>query len=338
MIDDSIKRFYSGKKVVVTGGCGAIGKVLVKYLLCHCEPRLVISFDQDESGLFYQMNTICDARFEVYFGDVRSNEDLRNAFQGADCVFHLAASKNVPIGEISPLACISVNVAGTTNVITASKEAGVEVVVLSSSDKAVNPVGVMGATKLLCERLFIASPSENGMKAVTTRFGNVLWTSGSVATVFEKQAKAAEHLTLTSPVMSRFMMTANDAIELLLETGCEGLSGEIFIARMPSVNLEIFAEAFCLFSSQMGWSDLDKIQFKITGSKYSEKMHEELMYEFEVSNSCEYDKYFIVNRNSERDSKSKSIRPNRTYSSATEKPLGVQTTLELIKRAFFEIQ
>ena len=248
------------KKVVVTGGAGTCGSRIVRALLAIDHIEEVVSLDFDEGSLFFQMQeyrALYGFRYQSVMVDIRDLDDLRRVFRGAQAVIHCAAYKNVPVCETSPTACISVNIDGTSNVIKAAIDTSVDKVLFTSSDKAVRPTNVMGATKLVGERLIVAanigSNGSSDTKFSATRFGNVVGSTGSVLPVFVNQLKNDQKLTITDLEMSRFMMSQHNAATLVLESLDMMQGGEIFITKMPVLKLREFSEAiFQLYNQPLG--------------------------------------------------------------------------------------
>lgn len=287
--------FYQGKDILVTGGCGSIGKAIVKQLL-QLKPKRVRIFDQHESGLFHFQQELEDqpaARFLL--GSVRDKERLKWAMEGVDVVFHAAALKHVPLCEYNSYDAVQTNVSGTQNVIETAREAGVQRVIAISTDKAVNPVNTMGATKLLSEKLIMnANFGETKTRYSCVRFGNVLDSDGSVIPIFRRQIMAGGPVTITSEEMTRFFMTANDAIYLVLKAGMIMQGREIFILKMKSMKITDLAAALIEELAPKYGKDAKTVQTKIMGVRPGEKLHELLMNEEECMHAEEQQDMFIL--------------------------------------------
>jgi len=212
-------------------------------------------------------------------------------------LFHTAAFKHITLCERSPFEAVQTNIVGVQNLITAARENNVEHVIFTSSDKAVNPTSVMGTSKLMGERLMTAANSNldgDGPVFVSTRFGNVLGSRGSVISVFRNQIKQGGPVTLTDPGMTRFIMSLNDAVNLVIESGGIAHGGEVFITKMASVRIQDLAEVMIYnLAPVFGYSPKD-IHIKIIGVKPGEKMYEELLSGEEIRRTWELKNYFVV--------------------------------------------
>jgi UDP-N-acetylglucosamine 4,6-dehydratase len=280
-----------GKKILVTGGAGSIGSRLVEKLLEH-GPKVVRIFDHDETRLVELKHRIKEREDVRYLlGDMKDRERLRYAVEGIDIVFHSAALKHVEECEYNPFEAVKTNVVGTQNVIDVATQEEVEKVIFTSSDKAVNPTNVMGATKLLCERLITAANYYKGARRSafsSVRFGNVVGSSGSVIPVFLEQIRKGGPVTLTDPNMTRFIMSGDWAIELLIKATELAKGGEIFIFKMQSIKIHDLAQVM------MEKFGKERVEVKVTGRKPGEKLYEELMTESEAERALETEDMFIV--------------------------------------------
>jgi len=280
-----------GKKILVTGGAGSIGSRLVEKLLKR-GPKVVRVLDHDETRLVELKHRIGDREDVRYLvGDVKDRDRLRYAVEGIDIIFHAAALKHVEECEYNPFEAVKTNVIGTQNVIDVAIQEEVEKVIFTSSDKAVNPTNVMGATKLLCERLITAANYYKGARRSvfsSVRFGNVVGSSGSVIPVFLSQIKRGGPVTLTDPNMTRFIMSEEQAIELLIKATELARGGEIFIFKMHAIRISDLAEVMI---EKFGRG---RVEVKIVGRKPGEKLYEELMTETEAERALETEDMFIV--------------------------------------------
>ena len=290
--------FYQNKTILVTGGVGSIGSELVRKLLKH-DPRVIRIFDNNESGLFDLEHELRLERKKIRFlvGDIRDKVRLKMAMEDTDVVFHVAALKHVPSCEYNPFEAVQTNVLGTQNVIEAALESNVEKVINISTDKAVNPINVMGATKLLAERLTATADQYKGAKKRTilasVRFGNVLESRGSVLPLLRAQIKE-KFVTITDPAMTRFFMPRSKAIELVLRAGEMAKGGETFILKMPAVRIFDFVKVVIVdLAPQYGFSP-EEIEIKTIGERPGEKTHEELMTAEEMLRVKETDDMFIL--------------------------------------------
>ena len=288
----------SDKRVLVTGVCGTVGKELVRQLLEERKVKELFALDNNESELFFLEHGF--SRFKqasFYLADVRDRDKLNHKMNGIDVVFHTAAFKHVLLCERSPFEAVQTNIIGVQNVITAARDNEVERIVFTSSDKAVNPTSVMGTSKLMGERLMTAANSDfvrGGPIFVSTRFGNVLGSSGSVVPVFRGQIRRGGPVTLTDPAMTRFIMTLADAVRLVIESGEIAQGGEVFIAKMPTIRIEDLAEVMIQeLAPTFGHRPAD-IQIEITGPQPGEKMYEELLSFEETRRTWELKNYFVI--------------------------------------------
>ena len=293
--------FYKNKTVLVTGGSGSIGREIVKKLL-EVNPKAVRIFDNNETALFDLEEELNSKKIRTFIGDIRDKDRLKRAFENVDIIFHAAALKHVPLCEYNPFDAVKTNVLGTQNVLDAALDKNVEKVIMVSTDKAVNPVNVMGATKLLAERLTISANYYRGNKRTIfscVRFGNVLNSRGSVVPTFKKQIQKGGPVTITDPKMSRFIMYIPDAAKLILKAGQIAHGKEIFILKMPAVNIVDLANVMIKDLAPKYGHDPEKIEIKITGKRVGEKMYEELMTEDEALCAVDEGKLFILNSKKE---------------------------------------
>jgi len=285
---------FNGKSIFVTGSCGTIGAELIDQLLNNPKynPKEVIGIDNNESSLFFQdQQFLNDSRASFFVTDIRDKSELSNRMRGVDIVIHAAALKHVILCERSPEQAVQTNINGVQNVIAAADINNVEVVIFTSSDKAVNPTNVMGTTKLMGERLMTAANSskrENGPKFASTRFGNVLGSNGSVIPIFRNQISNGGPVTLTDKNMTRFVMSVEEAVELVLNSVIEAKGGEVFVTKMPVMKIEDLATAMI--------EELAPNEIEVTeiGSKPGEKLYEELMSDEETRRTIELDQFFSV--------------------------------------------
>ena len=287
-------KIFDGKSIFITGSCGTIGAELVVQLLGNPKynPKNIIGIDNNESALFFQdQQFLDDPRASFYVADIRDKGELSKRMRGVDIVIHAAALKHVILCERSPEQAVQTNINGVQNVIDAADINKVEVVIFTSSDKAVNPTNVMGTTKLMGERLMTAANSskrENGPIFASTRFGNVLGSNGSVIPIFRNQISQGGPVTLTDRNMTRFVMSVEEAVELVLNSATEAKGGEVFVTKMPVMRIEDLAVAMI--------EELRSENIEITeiGSKPGEKLYEELMSNEETRRTIELDQFFSI--------------------------------------------
>lgn len=291
---------FQDKSILVTGACGTVGKELVKQLLTNDEykPSEVIGIDNNESNLFFLDQDYLDndkARFFV--ADIRDPVELSRRMRGVDIIFHTAALKHVILCERSPEQALQTNILGIQNIISAAIENNVERVVFTSSDKAVNPTNVMGTSKLMGERLMTAANSNkrgDGPIFTSTRFGNVLGSSGSVVPIFHNQISKGGPVTLTHKEMTRFVMSIEEAVRLVIDSALMAQGGEVFITKMPVVRIHDLALAMIEELAPTYGFAAEDIEIDIIGTKPGEKLYEELMSPEETRRAMELADYFSV--------------------------------------------
>lgn len=278
-----------GTRVLVTGACGSIGSSLVERMLS--QGCVVCAFDQNEDGLFHldqKYKPNYGDNLKLFIGSVRDNVRLDRALEGVEVVFHCAALKHVYLSEYNPFEAMQTNINGVNNVISASLKAGVNQVIFTSSDKAVNPSSTMGATKLLGERLMTAANHHSGDHSTrfsSVRFGNVLNTNGSVLQIFKKQIKEEKPLTITAKNMTRFFITMNQSIDLCLYAANNMIGGEVFVMNMGSCSIIDLAKVI---------SQGKPFEYTVIGEKPGEKLYEELITEVEASRTALKDNIYTV--------------------------------------------
>ena len=288
--------FYRNKKLLVTGGVGSIGSNLVKKLL-KLDPAIIRVFDNNETGLFDLEQELQSPKIRTLLGDIRDKDRMSMAMNGIDIVFHASALKHVPLCEYNPFDAVKTNVLGTQNVLEAALANEVRKVINVSTDKAVSPTNVMGATKLLAERLTISANYYSGNKKTvfsSVRFGNVLNSRGSVIPLFRKQIREGGPVTITDRRMTRFFMEIPAASHLILTAGEIAKGREIFILKMPAFRIADLAEAMIEeYASESGRRPSD-IPVKIIGKRNGEKLYEDLMAEEEAERAYEREDMFLI--------------------------------------------
>ncbi len=318
--------YYKGKKVLVTGGSGSIGQKIVKELIQY-DVDVVRVLDNNETALFDLEQDLKSSKIRTFVGDIRDLQRLKMAFKDIDIIFHAAAYKHVPLCEYNPMDAVKTNVMGTQNIIDAAIVCEVKKVILISTDKAVNPANVMGATKLLAERLMISSNAYSGIGGTQfscVRFGNVLNSRGSVIPVFKKQIKEGGPLTITDKAMTRFIMHIHEAAKLILNAGSISEGGEIFILKMPSVKVTDLAEAMIEYYAPKYGYEIGDIDVKIIGKRVGEKLHEELMTPDEILYAEETEDLFIIRKDFVEN------HPNFIYDSSEIGQLSKKKILEIL--------
>ena len=283
-----MKNFYEDKDILVTGGAGSIGKAIVSSILKK-NPRRVRILDQNETAQFYlQQSLIKYPKARYFIGDIRDKEKVNFAVRGANIVIHCAALKHVPLCEYNPSEAVNTNIIGLNNVINAAKENKVEKFIYISTDKAVNPQNIMGVTKLLGEKLVNnATTGITDTKFATVRFGNVLNSNGSVVPLFKNQIKKNKQITITHPEMTRFFMTIDDAVKLILEVIEKTKGRETYILKMDAMKIKDLAEVLISHYKK-------NTKTKIVGIRPGEKMYESLLTEEEAKIAENTNKMLIL--------------------------------------------
>lgn len=292
------EQFFYNKKVAVTGACGTIGSELIRQLTENYSVGELVGLDNNESELFFleqRYSHLPNCWF--FLTDIRDSQKLKKQLQGIDIVFHTAAFKHVILCEKSPFEAVQTNILGVRNIIDAALENKVEKVIFTSSDKAVNPTNVMGTSKLMGERLMTAANStrkEDGTIFSSTRFGNVLGSSGSVIPIFREQIKKGGPVTLTHDKMTRFIMSISEAVRLVIDSAMIACGGEVFVTKMPTIRIRDLAEVMIEELARKYGRDPDEIEIQLIGIKPGEKLYEELMSEEEMPRTYELNRYFTV--------------------------------------------
>ena len=331
------------KRILVTGACGTVGRELVRQLLEKHAVRELVGLDNNESELFFLEQQFADYRQASFFlADVRDRDRLCDKMDSIDVVYHTAAFKHVLLCEQSPFEAVQTNIHGVQNIIYAAIENQVERVIFTSSDKAVNPTNVMGTSKLMGERLITAANStlrKTRPIFTSTRFGNVLGSRGSVIPIFRDQIRRGGPVTVTDPEMTRFIMSIEAAVQLIIEAGELSRGGEVFVTKMPAIRIRDLADVMIQeLAPALGYSP-EKIPIKIIGHKAGEKMYEELMNLEETRRSWELARYFVILPAfadiyhqidyEYPDLKSKQV--TRAYQSADETPLSKTSLAKFLK-------
>ncbi len=286
---------FKNKTLLITGGTGSFGNaVLNRFLKTDIGEIRVFSRDekkQDDMRHEFQakMPEVAD-KIKFYIGDVRSLESVKGAMHGVDYIFHAAALKQVPSCEFFPMEAVRTNVIGTDNVLTAAIEAGVKSVICLSTDKAAYPVNAMGITKALEERVAVAKSrtvSPDKTKICCTRYGNVMCSRGSVIPLWIKQIKEGNPITITEPKMTRFIMSLDEAVDLVLFAFENGISGDILVQKAPACTIEVLATAVKeLFECNQ--------DIKVIGIRHGEKMYETLLTNEECANAVDMGDFYRV--------------------------------------------
>jgi len=296
-LDKTLKSHFEGKTVIVTGGTGSIGSLLVRRIL-ELSPKVVRVFSNDESGQFFLQQSLKkyeNVRFLI--GDIRDKDRLTRAFENCDIVFNAAALKHVPLCEYNPFEAVKTNVLGTQNVIEAALERGVSQVAHISTDKVVNAVNTMGATKLLSEKLVVAANHYKGLHNISffcVRLGNVLGSQGSLLHLIIDQLKRGETPYITDPRMTRFIVSKARVVDTILRTATITKSGEIFVLKMPAINVVDLLEVIVEELQNYTPGPIRPINIEQTGKRVGEKLHEELMTRYEYERAAELEDMYII--------------------------------------------
>ena len=276
---------FDGKTILITGGTGSFGQHFVKAILARYRPRAVRVFSRDELKQHEMREVLQDHRLRYFLGDIRDKERLVRALKGVHIVVHAAALKQIPACEYNPFEAVQTNVLGAQNLINAAIDTGVERVLALSTDKAVNPVNLYGATKLCADKLFIQGNSYTGAgptKFACVRYGNVLGSRGSVILLFREQRKSGT-LTITDRRMTRFWITLDQAVEFVTRSIERMQGGEIFVPKIPSMALLDLVQAIA-----------PGCQIRETGIRPGEKLHEILLTEDDARHTLEFEDYFLT--------------------------------------------
>ena len=271
-----MKTNFNGKRILVTGACGTIGHELTRQLLNGYQLDELVALDNNESELFFLEQEFAEfSNAHFFLADIRDKDKLCRIMDGIDIVFHTAAYKHVILCERSPLEAVQTNIIGVQNIIDAAIENKVEKVLFTSSDKAVNPTNVMGTSKLMGERLISAANSSSRRDETifsSTRFGNVLGSRGSVIPIFREQILKGGPLTLTDPAMTRFIMSIQDAVQMVIDSALLACGGEVFVTKMDSILIKDLAEVMIRELSGVHGFELDDIEILVIGTKPGEKI------------------------------------------------------------------
>ena len=288
---------WSGKVVLLTGVAGTVGREILRQLVAR-DVRAIIGIDNNESALFFLEHEFA-VHDNVSFAltDIGHPDSVTALMEGVDIVLHAAGLKHVSLCERAPRAAIQTNILGTQNIIQAALAAGVERVLFTSSDKAVNPTNVMGTSKLMAERLMTAANarSRSGRTIfASSRFGNVLGSRGSVIPLFKQQIAAGGPVTLTHPRMTRFIMTLSEAVALVMEVVSLAKGGEVFVNKMPVCRIEDLAITMVEELAPHHGYDPRDVPIRIIGPNPGEKYYEELMNEEEIRRTIELQRHFVI--------------------------------------------
>jgi UDP-N-acetylglucosamine 4,6-dehydratase len=262
---------FDNKVLLITGGTGSFGNAVLRRFLDSGlrEIRILSRDEKKQDDMRKKYNS---PKLKFYIGDVRDPQSVMNAVRGVDHIYHAAALKQVPSCEFHPLEAVKTNVLGTENVLEASIQCGVKRVVVLSTDKAVYPINAMGISKAMMEKVAVAKSRSSTQTVINvTRYGNVMASRGSVIPLFIEQIRAGKPITITDPTMTRFMMTLDDAVDLVLYAFEHGQPGEIFVQKAPAATIEVLAKALTALVGK------PEHEVRVIGTRHGEKLYEALL-------------------------------------------------------------
>jgi UDP-glucose 4-epimerase len=323
---------FANKRILITGGTGSFGTTVVRALLEQSQAAEVVVFSRDEKKQYEMRLAFPDKRLTFVIGDVRDRDCVHRELRGADYIFHAAALKHVTSCEFFPQEAVKTNVLGTANVLDAAEAHGVEKVVVLSTDKAVYPVNAMGMSKAMMEKVMLAKARSTRSRTVfcAVRYGNVMYSRGSVIPLFVRQIKAGKPLTVTNPDMTRFLLSLPEAVGLVFHALAHGAQGDLFVRKSPASTIGDLAEV----CRQLFHAD-NPIQ--IVGKLEGEKLHETLLTHDELLRAEESEEFYRVRStwlgNYERyENYGAPLLPNPEYTSENTRRLTQPELLKLVKK------
>ena len=326
-----MNKIFNNKKILITGGTGSFGNAFVKKLLRYNLKEIII-FSRDEKKQDDMRKEFNNNKLKFHIGDIRDEKSVETAVQGVDYIFHAAALKQVPSCEFYPMEAVKTNIIGVENLLNKAIKAKVKKIICLSTDKAVYPINAMGVSKSMMEKVITAkSRNSNKTKICITRYGNVIYSRGSVVPLFVKKIKEKNEITVTDNKMTRFMMSMDEAIDLVLFAFKEGKSGEIFVRKSPAATIKTIVEALSKIFSK-------KPKIKIIGPRHGEKFHETLLSKEEFKKAVNYKNFFkIVSDNRDLNYEkyfSKGLKIEKKlidYTSENTKRLNLSETIKILK-------
>ena len=278
---------FKNKTLLITGGTGSFGNAVLNKFL-DSDVKEIRIFSRDEKKQDDMRRKYKSSKIKYFIGDVRDENSISQAMIGVDLVFHAAALKQVPSCEFFPVEAVKTNIIGTENVLNSAINNKVEKIICLSTDKAVYPINAMGISKAMMEKVFVAKSRNSGKtKIIGTRYGNVMGSRGSVIPLFIEQIKAGKPITITDPKMTRFMMSLDEAVELVLYAFKNGNQGDLFVQKSPAATVSVLAKALVeLYKS--------KSPVKEIGIRHGEKMYETLVTKEEMIKAEDQEKYFKI--------------------------------------------
>ena len=279
---------FKNKTLLITGGTGSFGNAILRRFL-STDIKEIRVFSRDELKQENMRKLFNNCKLKFYIGDVRDINSIDDAMNGVDFVFHAAALKQVPSCEFYPMQAVKTNVIGTENVLNAAIKAGVQKVIALSTDKAVYPINAMGVSKAMMEKVIVAKGrSETGTMIACTRYGNVMASRGSVIPLFISQIRNGLPITITDPEMTRFMMSLDQAVDLVLFAFENGESGDIFVQKAPAATIKMLAKTL---SNILGKPNYE---IKTIGTRHGEKLYETLLTKEEMVKAIDMDDYYRI--------------------------------------------
>jgi len=338
-----LKKELNNKSIFITGGTGSFGKNLIRYLLNNFSLKRIVIFSRDETKQFFmaQSNEFSPDKYKClryFIGDVRDYQRLNYAMEDCDYIIHAAALKHVTIAEYNPMEVIKTNINGANNIVQAAISNNVKKIISLSTDKAVNPINLYGATKLASDKLFIAANNIVGKKKCifsTVRYGNVVGSRGSIMEIFKKLSKNNSKIfPITDESMTRFWVTLEETVEFVLLSLLRMQGGEIFVPKIDSINIKDLVPAFS-----------SKAKIKIIGLRAGEKMHEILYSKEDSDNTIEFSNFYIIKPQikftttktnyllTQLGEKGKKVKPGTEYNSFNNSSfLSIKELKELVKK------
>jgi len=285
---DSMSSIFKGATLLITGGTGSFGNAVLSRFL-DSDLKEIRIFSRDEKKQDDMRKRFNHPKLQFYIGDVRDYQSVLNATRGADFIFHAAALKQVPSCEFYPLEAVKTNILGTENVLEAAIVSGVHKVVCLSTDKAVYPINAMGISKAMMEKIFVAKSRGSAATVICgTRYGNVMASRGSVIPLFVNQIRAGQSITITDQNMTRFMMTLEDAVDLVLYAFTHGNPGDIFVQKAPAATIETLALALIALLK------VPKHPIQVIGTRHGEKLYEVLLSREEMASAEDLQEYYRI--------------------------------------------
>lgn len=281
---------FKDKTLLITGGTGSFGNAVLRRFL-DTDIKEIRIFSRDEKKQDDMRKRYNNPKLKFYLGDVRDVNSVKDAIRGVDYIFHAAALKQVPSCEFYPMQAVQTNIIGTENVLNAAIDAGVKKIIVLSTDKAVYPINAMGVSKAMMERVAVAKSrnlDDNETMIACTRYGNVMASRGSVIPLFIEQIRENKSITITNPEMTRFMMSLDEAVELVLFAFENGKNGDIFVQKAPAATIELLANTL---KNMLGKPEHE---VKIIGTRHGEKLYETLLTREEMVKAIDMENYYRI--------------------------------------------